>query len=85
MKPRKGYYKRLDNGRYVCTVCATIYDNPWARHDAIRCCADLKPLSELAVKQTEKILEDSYHLPTPRTAKPHDGLWYMIPDIRLCL
>lgn len=71
----KGYYKKVDGG-YLCPACGTIYSGAFARTDAINCCHDSKPLSELALRESENILFNSYHVPTPRTKQPGDGELY---------
>lgn len=72
-KPRgQGYYRRHGSG-YVCPVCGTIYEGAFSRRDAEYCCHDKKPVSQIALRAAEEILEQSYHVPTPRTKQPGDG------------
>lgn len=69
------YFHRLNQG-YQCSVCLTIYTEPFARQKAKTCCSDKKPLSLTTVRQAEAILTRRSHRLTPRTARPGDGILY---------
>lgn len=39
---RQGRYKKLDDGRYLCPVCGSIYSEPFALMSAKQCCQTTK-------------------------------------------
>ncbi|TRZ50585.1 MAG: hypothetical protein D4S01_06385 [Dehalococcoidia bacterium] len=67
----KGYYKRLSGKRYLCPICGSVYDSPFARKEAQDCCQD-KKLANF------NILDEANHIaflvdhPPVKERRPHD-------------
>lgn len=75
------YFKRLDVDIYQCAACQKLYTGAGSRHLAQKCCAELKPLSTLALRQAAAIIysrtdpagtftpEPEPYTPPPRAAR----------------
>ena len=66
------YYRVLEKGIYQCLVCRRTYAGSVGRHTANKCCFDKKPVSELALKQADDVLNE-YLDKTRLTDSPDDA------------